>query len=418
MRAIETRRPGLAVFDVEGVLIPKKRFLFFEVGRNLRFSQFLRIAFYGFLYEVGLVSLKVALSNVFKSFKGMRTEQFLRIFRRLPLMPKVEQVFEELRNEGWKTALISSGLPTFVVQDLASRLGADYAFGLELKTRSGALTGEIGGQVLEEKGKLPVLRSILATEELLPEDCVVVVDDRHNLSILLPGALKIGYNPDFAIRAKADTVISGQLPEILPLISGRLRHTVNAPTRNEALREAIHASGFLVPVIAGMIGVVPVALFIYLITLLYITSELARMERINLPFVARVTRYAATLPELYEFATAPMFFALGIFLTLVLFPPPVNAAAIASFALGDSTASLFGRTFGRNTMPFNRGKTVEGSVVCFFFAFLASVYFVPPAFALVASAAATIVESLPLPIDDNLATPLITGFVLFLLRGL
>jgi dolichol kinase/phosphoserine phosphatase len=408
------RRPGLVVFDVEGVLVPKKRFLFFEVSRNIRFSQFLKVVFYGFLYEMGLISLKNALSHVFKVFKGMRTDAPLDFFREVPLMPDAEEVFWMLRREGWKTALISSGLPAIAVQDLASKLHADYGFGLELKARNGILTGEISGDVIEKNGKLRVLREILAREELLPEDCVIVADDRNNLSIFLSEAFKIGYNPDFVIRVKADAVVSGQLNKVFSKIAEEPIQSRQLPTKNEATREAIHASGFLISIVALAIGIFPVVLFISFVVVLYAVSEARRMERTNLPIISSVTRYAATHEELYELATAPLFFALGIVLTLLAFPMPVSGAAIAAFALGDSTASLFGKAFGKTWLPFNKGKTLEGSVISFFFAFLASLYFVAPLPALVAASTAVIVESLPLPLNDNLVTPLVTGLILAL----
>jgi phosphoserine phosphatase len=410
----QKRQRSLVVFDVEGVLVPKKRFLFFEVGKNLKFSQFLRIVFYGLLYEIGLVSLKDALSQVFKVFRGMRIDAPSDFFREVPLMPGAEEVFWMLRREGWKTALISSGLPAVVVQDLASRLNADYGFGLELKSRNGILTGEIGGDVIEKSGKKRVLREILAREELLPEDCVIVADDRNNLSMFLPEAFKIGYNADFAIRVKADSFASGQLNNVFSKIAEEPTQFGQLPTKNEAVREVIHASGFPVSIFASVVGVFPVVAFICFVAALYAVSEAKRMERSNLPIIGSITRYAATHEELYELATAPMFFALGTVLTLLAFPMPVSGAAIAAFALGDSTASLFGKAFGRTPLPFNKGKTLEGSVISFFFAFLASLYFVAPLFAFVVASVAVVVESLPLPVNDNLVTPLVAGLVLVL----
>jgi len=414
----KTGRTGLVVFDVEGVLVPKKRFLYFAVGRTLRLSQFLGMVFYGFLYEVGLISLKTALTHVFKVFKGMQTRELLSIYKQIPIIPKAKEIFKELKSEGWKTALISSGLPEVFVKDLASSLEADYFFGIELKTQENTMTGEISGDVIEKKGKLKVLRSILAKEELLPEDCVIVADDRNNLQIFLPQAFKIGYNPDFVLRVKADVALSGKLPEILSLIKRESKPTRRAPTRNEIVREAIHASGFSIPIITVLLGLFPTVLLISAITLLYTLSEVRRMERASLPVVSSVTRAAATQTELYEFATAPMFFALGILLTLLLFPLPVSSIAIAAFTLGDSMASIFGGTFGQRALPFNKGKTIEGSASCFFFAFCAALFFTTPAFAFLAAVATTTVESLPWPLNDNLVTPLFTALVLILTQSL
>jgi dolichol kinase/phosphoserine phosphatase len=406
---VEKRR--LAVFDVEGVLIPKRRYLLFEVGRKLRFSQFARIVLFGVFYELGLISLKSAMKHVFRVFKGFPADEFLRVFEQVPLLPGVKEVFEKLSSTGWKTALISSGLPTFVVRDLASTLGADYAFGFELEIKDAIVTGEIWGDAIEHDGKLAILNRILDTEGLTPKDCIVVADDRNNASIMLPKMLKIGYNPDFTIRMKADYVVTGYLNGILSVIHGQ-PETRRLPSKNDVVREIIHASGIAVPVLSSLIGVYTIVYFILFVTALYVVSELSIMEKRNLPVISSITRHAATPEELYEFRAAPIFFAFGILLTLLLFPRPASSAAIVIFAVGDSTASLFGKMFGRHTLSFNKGKTLEGSLIGFVFAFSAAAFFVNPLMAASAAAVAMVIESLPLPINDNLVLPLVTGALL------
>jgi HAD superfamily phosphoserine phosphatase-like hydrolase len=408
------KKSKLVVFDVEGVLLPKRRYLIFEVGRNLRFPDFLKITFYGLLYELGLISLKSAFKRVFKIFRGIHMDELLRIFRRVPLMPGAEEVFAQLRSEGFKTALISSGLPTIVVRDLAQRLKADYAYGFEVDVKEGVLTGEIWGDVIEHRGKLPVLRKIVETEKLMAKDCVVIADDRNNVPMFLPEMLKIGYNPDFAVRVRADIVVNGELQEIIPIVNG-IPKEKRTLSKHEVLRETIHACGFFVPILSLYFGLYLVALLILIIMLLYVMSELARMERRDLPILSFITFNAATQSELYEFATAPIFFALGILLTLLLFPFPASSPAIAIFALGDSTASIFGRIYGQKTLPFNKGKTLEGSLIGFFFAFLAGAFFTSPLKSLVGAVVAMMIECLPLPVNDNLITPLITGATLTLI---
>lgn len=98
----KTRKAGLVVFDVEGVLVPKKRFLYFAVGRTLSFSQFLGMVFYGFLYEIGLISLKTALSHVFKVFRGMQTRELLSRYKQIPIIPNAKETFRELKCEAGK----------------------------------------------------------------------------------------------------------------------------------------------------------------------------------------------------------------------------------------------------------------------------------------------------------------------------
>lgn len=414
MAVLNGEKHGLVVFDVEGVLIPKNRYLLFEVGRKLGFSQFLKIVFYGILYGLGFISLKSALKKVFRFFRGFKMEELLQLFRTIPLMSDVEEVFEKLRREGWKTALISSGLPNVVVQDLATRLKADYAFGFNLETKNGVVTGEVSGEVIERHGKLLILKKILETERLGPEKCVVVVDDRNNAPILLPEMLKIGFNPDFVIRMKADHAVTGRLIEILSLIGGEKPRRRVFPSKNEIIREIIHACAFTIPFLSSLMGQYTVALLIVIVTFLYAISQLAMMEGKNVAIVSSVIRHAATNVELYEFGTAPIFFALGILLVLLLFSAPVSSAAIAIFAFGDSAAAILGRIVGKRKLPFNKGKTLEGSIIGFFFGFLGATFFVNPLKALAGAAVAMLVESLPLPLNDNLTVPLTAGVVLSL----
>ncbi len=378
------------------------------------FSRLLRILFVGFLYEIGIITLKSALNRIYKIMQGVKIESLMRIFDKISSISQMEGIFAKLKARNCKTALISSGLPTAIVKKLADTLGADYAFGIEVGMNDGELTGQIWGDVIDSKGKFKVLSQILSAEALGVKDCIVVADDRNNRPIFLPGMQKIGYNPDFELRIKADNIVTGSLSGILPIIDGISRRR-SLPSRRDLLREGIHASGFFVPVVAGFIGTPMVALIICVVASLYAVSELSRLDGKDLPVISAITRHAASQSELYGFAAAPLFFAIGILLSLLLFPAPVSSATIAIFALGDSAASIFGGRISKNPLPFNKGKTLEGSLAGFFFAFLAGSFFISPWKALVGATVAMIVEYLPLPVNDNILIPLYTGLALALL---
>ena len=245
------------------------------------------------------------------------------------------------------------------------------------------------------------------------KDCVVVADDRNNRCIFAPEVLKIGFNADFVIRIKADRVINGKLSSILHVIDGD-KHKRSFPSINDLVREDIHAAGFFMPVIAGLITVPVVAALIILIAIVYTVSELRRLEGRELTLVSAITRHAASQSELYGFAASPLYFAFGIVTTLLLFPTHAAGAAIAMFCLGDSAASTFGGLIS-TSLPFNKGKTWEGSLAGFFFAFLAGTFFVSPWLALAGAAIAMTIEVLPLPVNDNVLIPIITGAALTLL---
>jgi len=406
---VSRENPRIVVFDVEGVLIPKNRFLF-EVGKSLSFSKLINLLFWGFLYEAGILRLHSALRRIFKELKGVDIEELTAIFDKIPSKPFLQNIFSQIKLRNCKIALISSGLPSLVVKKLADNVGADYAFGVEVETRDGKLTGEICGDAIEPNGKLKILCQILTNEGLTLSDCIVIADDRNNRCIFLPGTLKIGFDPDFVLRVKADRVVNGKLSAILPIIDGKTNKR-SFPSANDLLREDIHATGFFMPVIASLIGIPAVGALIITIAVMYTISELMRLDGKELPVISAVTRHAASQSELHGFAAAPLYFAAGILFTLVVFPHPASYAAVAIFCLGDSAASLFGGLIS-TSLPFNKGKTWEGSLAGFFFAFLGGIVFVSPLLALIGAAIAMTVEVLPLPINDNVLIPVITGAAL------
>jgi len=144
-------------------------------------------------------------------------------------------------------------------------------------------------------------------------------------------------------------------------------------------------------------------------------SELARTKGINVPVFSTITRKAAmSNPEINHFVTAPISFAMGITLALLIFPPYIAYVSIAVLTLGDGFAGIFGKIFGKTPYFFNGKKKLEGTICGFICAFLGSTLFVGPTKALVAAAVGMLVECLPLPIDDNLVTPLSVGTALIL----
>ena len=407
---------SLIVFDVEGVLIPKNRYLIFEISRKVGFFGFIKILLLGFLYEVGLLSIESGLRRIFVMLKGFKAEEVLQLHKRIPLTLGTEEVFKKLKSEGYRTALISSGLPTQVVEDFATKLQINYAYGLELEIIDGYLTGAIGGNVIKPGGKTKILKNILEKEGLTPKNCVVVADDRNNIQMLPYCNKIIGYNPDFVLTMKSDFITRGPLTEILSPIIGMESCVPKSNLSNRGLRETIHTASFLLTFIClYFTGNTLLAFILFLVVILYTLSEVARVRGINIPILSEITWNAANKTELHEFATAPIYFALGIIISLLIFPEPIRYVAITVITLGDGGAHIFGIKFGKTKLPFNKGKNVEGTLFGFILAFLGSMIFVDPLRALIAAAVGMLVEGIPSPINDNFSIPLATGISLALI---
>lgn len=408
---------GLVVFDIEGIVIPKNRYLLFETSRKVGFLGFIQIMILGSLYEIGILSLEFTLRKIYSMFKGLSAEEFFKLHKNIPLMSGVKEVFKMLNNKGYRTALISSGLPTKVVEDYAIKLEANYFHGLELEIANDCLTGTIGGNVIKKGGKAIVLQRILDKEGLTPHDCVMVADDRNNLSMFPLCNKRIGHNPDFILTAKSDFVTRGSLTKILPFLAGE-KNPSSQPSisRRRGVREAIHTSSFLLTFVSMyVLENVILASLILLLGVLYTLSEVARIRGIKIPVLSSITLKAATKTEIYEFATSPIYFALGIAISLLIFPEPINYVAITTLTLGDGAAHIFGMKIGKTKLPYNKGKNAEGSIFGFIFAFLGALIFIDPIKALVASSFGMLIEGLPSPINDNLTMPVVSGLILILI---
>ncbi len=104
-------------------------------------------------------------------------------------------------------------------------------------------------------------------------------------------------------------------------------------------------------------------------------------------------------------------------LCVFLFPKVIAISAIAILVISDTTSALIGRRFGRHRFL---AKSLEGS--CAFFVSAVLVIFLTPKIdnlfmeyiiGIIAAAIGTVVEALPIKIDDNLSIPLAVGFSLW-----
>lgn len=102
-------------------------------------------------------------------------------------------------------------------------------------------------------------------------------------------------------------------------------------------------------------------------------------------------------------------------LTLALFPVAIATVAIVVLAVHDSVSTLVGVHLGRHKIFYNKNKSVEGTASGFAAAFIMCSVLSNFSTAFIAALAGTLIESLPLRIDDNLTIPIGTAVVLSLI---
>jgi len=198
-----------------------------------------------------------------------------------------------------------------------------------------------------------------------------------------------------------------------PLAAARVGGSavIFAEAKTEVVRKSIH---FLVALTPGM------ALVNYPLTVLalmtgvlgYTIMEQMRLAGVEVPLVSTLTSMASRPRDMNHFVLGPVTLGIGALLALLLFPSPAACIGIYALAFGDGFASLVGKLFGRIRPAFLLGKSVEGSMACFFAVFI-SAWLVSRDYtvSLIAAVTATTVEALPLKDYDNVALPLIVGAV-------
>jgi len=179
----------------------------------------------------------------------------------------------------------------------------------------------------------------------------------------------------------------------------------------EIVRKSLHFLIALSPPLAAISRPFTVVLLMAGV-LAYTLMEKLRLSGIKVPLVSSLTNIAARERDKGYFVMGPVTLGFGALFALVLFPSPAAAIAIFALAFGDGFASLIGKFFGQTRPAFMQGKSIEGSLACFIAVLLVSYGVIPDIrIALAAAFAATAAEALPLGDYDNLALPVIVGFV-------
>lgn len=189
----------------------------------------------------------------------------------------------------------------------------------------------------------------------------------------------------------------------------------SAEIRTELLRKSIHLLIGLVPTLARWNFGLTVALLSSGV-LVYAYSELMRLHGFEVAVISRVTALAARRRDAGRFVLGPVTLGLGALLALALYPEPAASIAIYALAFGDGLSSLVGKAFGSIRIPFTGGKSVEGSLTCFF-AVLCSAYAVSgdAARSTAIAVVATITEAAPTKDADNVLLPTVVGLAAVML---
>ncbi|HDH45312.1 MAG TPA: HAD family hydrolase [Thermococcus sp.] len=159
--------------------------------------------------------------------KGMRVEEFLKIFRAIPLNPHVDEVVEKLKKRGLKMGIISNSYD-IAVDDLKKRLGMDFGISNKLVVKEGIITGEViphnknPSQDIDDCRSFSVckrdaLLQVCKDLGIRPDETIAVGDGNVDRFMLEVAGLGIAYGKNSYLSNFADISIN-DMREILKYI--------------------------------------------------------------------------------------------------------------------------------------------------------------------------------------------------------
>ena len=188
----------------------------------------------------------------------------------------------------------------------------------------------------------------------------------------------------------------------------------------EVNRQIFHILFGLIIVILLVYGFLSDKIILGLILVGILLSFLSR--RIKLPIIYNLLHRFEREKEIKKFpGKGIIFYLIGVYISLLLFPREIAMASIMVLALGDSISHLYGLHYGKIKHPLSGTKFLEGTIAGFIAGFIGAFVFLPWHEAFFASLAAMAIEAIEIKIgteqvDDNLIVPVVAGAAVWVIR--
>ncbi len=215
----------LIAFDMDGTLLEERTI--FRLAEELDFKEELDriINSERAGYEKTL--------EIAKFLRGLDVNDFLQIFREIPLRENAEYVVKTLKKKGIKTAIISNSYD-IGVDDLRKRLDIDYGFANKLIVNNGVITGEVIPHNENLKKRFPrckihsickrdVLLSLCKRLGIKTDESMAVGDGSVDICMLKEAGLGVAIGKDEKVIKEADIWIEN-LIEILKYVNSGDEH--------------------------------------------------------------------------------------------------------------------------------------------------------------------------------------------------
>ena len=206
----------LVIFDLDGTLT-KERSIWEYIHKKLG-------KWYGFAEEyqkrflAGEISYQEFCELDAQVWKGMKTDELLKIVKTVPFHPGARKLIDYLKTKGLSLAMVSSGLS--VLSDwVHQKYGFDYSVSNDLLHENGTLTGKVRIQVHYDQ-KAEWVRRILKQFEVRPEETIAIGDSAGDMDMFQMVGFSIAFNSSCKDLDQISTlcVQSQDLTDLIPML--------------------------------------------------------------------------------------------------------------------------------------------------------------------------------------------------------
>jgi phosphoserine phosphatase len=193
------KRKKIIVFDMDSTIVDAE--IIDEMARFCGMGQEV-----GEITERGMrgeIDFAQSLRERVGCLKGIGMDDLKSLTKSMRLTEGAGELISALKEMGFKIALISGGFD-FFTDVLKERLGFDYAFGNQLETKGGRLTGRVKGRIIDAKRKAEIVDEICRGEGVTEEEVVAVGDGANDQIMVANAGLGIAFNAKDVLKRVAD----------------------------------------------------------------------------------------------------------------------------------------------------------------------------------------------------------------------
>ncbi len=140
--------------------------------------------------------------------KGLPESALAEVQNEIVLTPGARTLIRTLQRLGHSISIVSGGFID-VIAPLITELGITHFRANKLEIENGFLTGGLIGPIIDRAAKAQALRDFAALETISMDQTVAIGDGANDLDMIAAAGLGIAFNAKPAVKAAADSSLSG-----------------------------------------------------------------------------------------------------------------------------------------------------------------------------------------------------------------